>query len=252
MPETISPVQLRVLGSLTEKAMTTPDYYPMTLNGLLAACNQKSNRYPVTRYDEVELEEAVESLREGHWVLRVDAAGSRTAKYRHRLEERLLLDRPALAILTVLMLRGPQTVGELRGRTERMHTFSQLTEVEDILRELEERDEPLVERLPREPGRREIRYRQTLGDDGSKSDSAIQVSNPSANCGEEGDHPDPKGQESLAPVPFSGQEWRQRVGQLSELCGELRRELARQDEALRELRNQVQRIEREIRSGPEV
>lgn len=125
-----------MLGSLLEKDLTTPEYYPLTLSALQNACNQKSSREPVVSYDETTVEQGLELLRQKHLVLKVTGAGHRVEKYAHRLGESLNLGRRELAILCVLMLRGPQTIGELRSRTERMHPFADMEEVEHVLESL--------------------------------------------------------------------------------------------------------------------
>lgn len=127
---------MRVLGALLEKDITTPEYYPLTLNSLQNACNQKSSRDPVVNYDEETVAGALDSLQDKGLVLRVSGAGHRVEKFGHRLSEKLNLGRRELAVLCVLMLRGPQTVGELRGRTERMHDFADMDEVERVLEAL--------------------------------------------------------------------------------------------------------------------
>ena len=143
--EPLHSIEVRVLGSLLEKDLTTPEYYPLTLNALQNACNQKSSREPVVSYDETTVAQGLELLRQKQLVLKVTGAGHRVEKYAHRLGETLNLGRRELALLAVLMLRGPQTVGELRGRTERMHPFAELDEVEHVLQSLAAREpEPLV------------------------------------------------------------------------------------------------------------
>ena len=134
--EPLHPVEVRVLGALLEKDLTTPEYYPLTLNALQNACNQKSSREPVVNYDETTVAQGLELLRQKQLALKVSGAGHRVEKYAHRLGETLNLGRRELAILCVLMLRGPQTVGELRGRTERMHPFNDMEEVERVLESL--------------------------------------------------------------------------------------------------------------------
>src|ERR1051325_383520 len=129
----LHPVEVRVLGALLEKDIATPEYYPLTLNSLQNACNQKSSREPVTNYDEDTVADALDLLRNKQLVATVSGSGHRVEKYAHRLGETLNLGRRELAILCVLMLRGPQTVGELRGRTERMHPFADMEEVEHVL-----------------------------------------------------------------------------------------------------------------------
>lgn len=143
--ELLHPVEVRVLGALLEKDLTTPEYYPLTLNALQNACNQKSSREPVVSYDETTVAQGLELLRQKHLALKVTGAGHRVEKFAHRLGESLNLGRRELAILCVLMLRGPQTVGELRGRTERMHPFGDMEEVERVLESLAVRQpDPLV------------------------------------------------------------------------------------------------------------
>jgi uncharacterized protein len=142
--EPLHPVEVRVLGALLEKDLTTPEYYPLTLNSLQNACNQKSSREPVTAFDESTVSQALATLRHRGLASVVSGAGHRVEKYGHRLGDTMNLGRRELALLAVLMLRGPQTVGELRGRTERMHEFSDMDEVEHVLKTLADRDLALV------------------------------------------------------------------------------------------------------------
>ncbi len=143
--EILHPVEVRVLGALIEKDITTPEYYPLTVNSLQNACNQKSSRDPVVNYDEETVVQALELLKNKGLVIRISGAGHRVEKFAHRLGESLNLGRREMALLCVLMLRGPQTVGELRGRTERMHDFTDLDEVERCLQALAAREpEPLT------------------------------------------------------------------------------------------------------------
>ena len=135
--EALHPTEVRVLGALIEKDITTPEYYPLTLNALVNACNQKSSRDPVVSYGEEIVTEALASLQHRGLALRIIGAGHRVEKYGHRLGEKLNLGRREMALLCVLMLRGPQTVGELRGRTERMHDFADMEEVERVLESLQ-------------------------------------------------------------------------------------------------------------------
>jgi uncharacterized protein YceH (UPF0502 family) len=163
MDVVLSPVEARVLGSLIEKELTTPDYYPLTLNALTAACNQKSNRDPVMALDQKEVVTALDNLREKHLAWHVTAAGSRVPKYKHDISNMVTLSPQELAVLCGLLLRGPQTVGELRTRSARLHDFSGLEEVETALADLADREDgPYVARLPRQPGRREARYAHLL------------------------------------------------------------------------------------------
>src|SRR5581483_3830434 len=159
----LSTVEARVLGALIEKEITTPEYYPLSLNALVNACNQKSNRDPVVSWDDETVEDALEQLRLKGLAVRITGAGSRVPKHAHRFGEKFNFGRRELAILCELMLRGPQTVGELRNRGERMHRFDDLEQVENILQRLMEHEpEPLVARLGRQAGEEEARYAQLL------------------------------------------------------------------------------------------
>ena len=158
MNPVLSHVEARVLGALIEKDITTPDYYPLSLNALINACNQKSNRDPVMNLGENAVRDALLSLSEKGLAGRVSSADSRVPKYEHRLQEAFNLPRAETAVLCVLLLRGPQTPGELRGRTERMHRFEELSDVHSALQRLIQRDSPLVQMLPRQPGTKETRY----------------------------------------------------------------------------------------------
>jgi uncharacterized protein YceH (UPF0502 family) len=153
--------EIRVLGSLIEKQRTTPDAYPLSLNSLRLACNQATNRDPVVEYDEETVRTAIARLSRRGWVRLASGPGSRAVKYRHLLDEALGLSAEELALLAVLMLRGPQTPGELKSRTERLHPFASLAGIEAVLDRLIDRE--LAERLPRLPGQKEARYRQLLG-----------------------------------------------------------------------------------------
>jgi uncharacterized protein YceH (UPF0502 family) len=160
----LGPEEQRVLGSLVEKQLTTPQQYPLTLNALVLACNQSSNRDPVVHYDEATVEAAVTRAKTGGLVRFVHPSHGRSAlRYRHELAEQLALGERPLALLAVLLLRGAQTPGELRARTERMAAFADLAEVEAELDALSRRQEPLVARLPRGPGQKEDRFRHLLG-----------------------------------------------------------------------------------------
>jgi uncharacterized protein len=154
-------VELRVVGCLVEKQRTTPDAYPLSLNALRLACNQSTNRDPVVSYDEATVVEALRRLALRGWTRLASGAGSRARKYRHLLPEALGLGDEELVLLAVLMLRGPQTPGELKGRTERLHRFGDLAGVQETLERLIERQ--YVVRHPRRPGQKESRYEQVLG-----------------------------------------------------------------------------------------
>jgi len=154
-------VEIRVLGCLIEKQRTTPDAYPLTLNALRLACNQSTNRDPVVDYDESTIRGALERLGRRKWTTLASWSNRRAMKYRHTLDSALGLSEPEMALLCALMLRGPQTPGELKQRTERLHAFAGLEELEETVQELIERD--LAAALPRRPGQREGRYMQLLG-----------------------------------------------------------------------------------------
>ncbi|HLL72734.1 MAG TPA: YceH family protein [Pyrinomonadaceae bacterium] len=159
----LNPEEVRVVGALIEKQVTTPEYYPLTLNALRQACNQLSNREPVVSFDEKTVAWALESLRERKLVRVVTTADGRVPKYRHVLDETLGLKSPEMAVMCVLMLRGAQTVGEIRTRSERLYPFSALSFVETTLEDLMTRDVPLVVKLPRQSGQKESRYAHLLG-----------------------------------------------------------------------------------------
>ena len=158
----LNPMEARVLGALIEKDITTPDYYPLSLNALVNACNQKSNRDPVMSLDENAVRDALYSLNEKGLTGAVSSADSRVSKYEHRLQEKFNLARGETAILCVLLLRGPQTPGELRGRTERMFSFNDLSDVQSALQRLIQREGALVKMLARQPGTKEARYAHLL------------------------------------------------------------------------------------------
>lgn len=163
MEAILSDIETRVLGSLIEKQVTTPEYYPLTLNALMLACNQKNNRYPVTSYSEHQVADALESLREKNLTYVFYGSTSRVPKYKHVMPEVMHLSHPEVALMCVLMLRGAQTLGELRGHGGRLHEFSSLEEVEETLNKLITRDpDPLVARLPRQPGQKEGRFGHLL------------------------------------------------------------------------------------------
>jgi uncharacterized protein YceH (UPF0502 family) len=162
--DSLSPVEVRVLGSLIEKDITTPDYYPLTLNALTNACNQSSNRDPVMALGEQAIVEALNGLRERKLAFMFQGADSRVAKFGHRIAETFELARPETAVLCVLLLRGPQTPGEIRGRTGRMHEFANLEETEASLAMLIDRaPDALAMRLPRQAGTKEQRFAHLLG-----------------------------------------------------------------------------------------
>ncbi len=162
MLDPLTEAETRVVGSLVEKQLTTPEYYPLTLNALTAACNQKSNRDPVVSYDETTIMKAIDSLRDKNLVYLYYGSGSRTVKYKHMLPSVYDLDAAGVATIAVLLLRGPQTIGEIRERTGRLHEFAGLNEVQETLDALTQRDDPLIVKLERQPGQKEARYAHLL------------------------------------------------------------------------------------------
>ena len=211
----LTEVEARVLGALLEKETTTPDYYPLSLNALVNACNQKSNREPVMNLDEVTVRGALETLQQKSLAGPAKGADSRVTKYEHRLQEIFNFDRREAAILCVLLLRGPQTPGELRGRTERMYRFEDLDQVQSALQQLMRREPPLVKVLPRQPGTKEARYGHLLSGD-------IQHS------------------EAPAVAAHSTQSDDSRIAQLEEEIAVLKRELAELKEQMAEFRKQFE------------
>ena len=157
----LDPVEQRVLGALMEKQLSTPEYYPLTLNALVAACNQKSNREPVMELSESEIQRALDRLQDEKLVWKV--LGGRAVRYDHNLDREWQLDRRSKALLTLLFLRGPQTAGELRGRSERLHEFESIGEVEETLQWMATPPSPFARELPRKPGQKEARWAHLLG-----------------------------------------------------------------------------------------
>ena len=168
----LNKIEARVLGALLEKEITTPDYYPLSLNSLVNACNQKSNRDPVMNLDENSVRDALRTLHDNSLARSVSAADSRVTKYEHRLQEAFNLDRREAALFCELLLRGPQTPGELRTRAERMHQFDDLSEAQSALQRLMNREPALVKVLARQPGTKESRYMHLLSDDAKPVSSA--------------------------------------------------------------------------------
>lgn len=163
MPDiNLNSTEVRVIGSLIEKELTTPEYYPLTINSLVNACNQKSNREPVVNYDEKLVEDALNSLREKQFARRVTGSEIRVAKYRQTFTEELKLTTQETAVIAVLMLRGPQTPGEIKGRTGRMFNFESLGTLDETLTELSKPERAMVIKLPRQPGTKESRYMHLL------------------------------------------------------------------------------------------
>jgi hypothetical protein len=215
----LSEVETRVLGSLIEKDITTPDYYPLSLNALVNACNQKNNRDPVMHLDEDAVRQALDALHGQRLAGPTSSADSRVTKYEHRLQEVFNFTRGETAVLCVLLLRGPQTPGELRGRTERMHRFEDLTEVQSTLERLIGREPPLVKVLARQPGTKEARSMHLLA----------------------GDREEPQGEGSRSPGPTS---W-SASGRGSTLDGE---RIARLENEVAELGKEVAELKQQLAS----
>jgi uncharacterized protein len=212
----LNEIEVRVLGSLIEKDITTPDYYPLSLNALVNACNQKNNRDPVMALDEGAVRTALDSLQAKRLAGPASGADSRVPKYEHRLQEVFNFDRREIAILCVLLLRGAQTPGELRGRTERMYRFEALEDVNATLDRLSQREPALVAVLPRQPGTKELRYMHLLsGGEPGMSRSAIAPP------------------EKTLPED-------DRVARLENDVAELRRQMAEMQEQLAEFRKQFE------------
>jgi uncharacterized protein YceH (UPF0502 family) len=176
-PFVLSPSEARVLGALIEKEVTTPEYYPLSLNALINACNQRSNREPVMNLDEEAVRQALHGLEDMHLAGRARSADGRVTKYELWLGEAFNFSRAETALICVLLLRGPQTPGELRGRTERLHRFEETGEVLAALQKLMEREPPLAAILPRQPGTKESRYTHLLSG-GVESISATSATEP--------------------------------------------------------------------------
>jgi len=210
MPILLTPVEARVLGSLVEKEATTPEYYPLSLNALVNACNQKNNREPVMQLSEEEVRKALHGLEDDQLAGPARGTDSRVTKYEHRLQEVFNFTRGENAIVCVLLLRGPQTPGELRGRTERMFRFEELEDVLSVLDRLMQRDPPLVKALPRQPGTKEIRYTHLLS--GEVEFSAL---------------PSPAGSIETAPANNRLDRLETELGQLRQELTELKEKIAR-------------------------
>jgi len=217
----LTPIEARVLGALVEKDITTPDYYPLSLNALVNACNQKNNREPVMTLDEDAVRDALDGLQSQRLAGPARGADSRVTKYEHRLQEVYNFTRGEIAVLCVLLLRGAQTPGELRGRTERMHRFEDLDQVQSALQRLMQREPPLAAVLPRQPGTKEARYAHLMsGDiDYSAVEHALTVSPTSG-----GTPPDSDLQTRIDHLEQSVAELRSTVEQLTRELTEFRRQ----------------------------
>jgi uncharacterized protein YceH (UPF0502 family) len=212
----LAPAEIRVLGALIEKELTTPEYYPLSLNALVNACNQSNNRDPVVSFGEETVRRAMDGLRDRHLAAVVSGGENRVLKCRHLVHEVLELPRPELGVLCVLLLRGPQTPGELRSRTGRMAEFADLAAVQEVLTTLAARQTPLVAVLPRQPGTKEARWTHLLG--GKPDFAAPPESNATASLSPESD----------------------RLGQLTADVKELKRELADLRQEFADFRKQLE------------
>jgi uncharacterized protein YceH (UPF0502 family) len=218
----LTELETRVLGALIEKDITTPDYYPLSLNALVNACNQKNNRDPVMTLDETAVRDALASLQENHLAGPANGADSRVPKFEHRLQEVFNFDRREIAVVCVLLLRGPQTPGELRSRTERMYHFEALEDVVSTLDRLAQREPSLARVLPRQPGTKESRYTHLFsGEPPMSAEEGNMARAPS---------PPPAGAISLS----------DRVGTLEEEVGRLRQDLSEVQQQLAAFRKQFE------------
>jgi uncharacterized protein len=219
-PIVLDAAQARVLGALLEKEITTPDYYPLSLNALMNACNQRSNREPVMNLNEDEVRDALIGLQDQRLAGPAQGADSRVSKYEHRLGEAFNFSRAETALLCVLLLRGPQTPGELRGRTERMHKFEEIGDVLGGLQKLKEREPPLVALLARQPGTKESRYAHLLSGEVATAPTGdgLQTRN-----------------DTQSALNLSGHE--ERIGGLESGMAELRNEVAALKERIESLLN---------------
>lgn len=208
----LNTVEARILGALVEKEATTPEYYPLSLNALVNACNQKNNREPAMTLDEVAVRQGLHRLENDRLAGPARGTDSRVTKYEHHLQEVFNFTRPEVALLCILLLRGPQTPGELRGRAERLHRFEELSDVQAGLQRLMQREPPLVRILPRQPGTKEARYAHLLS---GEVDAAIEGRNSPADS-------------------ISGEDGR-RLAQLESEVGDLRQEV-------KQLRQQIDLI----------
>lgn len=221
MPLNLNEVECRVLGSLIEKDITTPDYYPLSLNALVNACNQKNNRDPVMTLDEGTVRLALSSLQEKGMAGPARGADSRVAKFEHRLQEVFNFDRREVAVVCVLLLRGAQTPGELRGRTDRMYHFETLDDVVSTLERLAQRESPLACMLPRQPGTKESRYMHLFS--GEPDGLVVLAPSPAAE-----------------PSAFSASPREDRLSRLENDVSQLQQEVAEMREQLAEFRKQFE------------
>jgi uncharacterized protein len=232
----LSEIEARVLGCLVEKEITTPEYYPLSLNALVNACNQKSNRDPHMSLSDSDVQRALRQLNELN-LARSASTDSRVAKYEHRLADTYNFTRPETAILCELLLRGPQTPGELRNRAERMHPFEDLSLVHTTLKHLMEREPPLVALLPRQPGTKEARYAQLLSVNSATEHGAGSSSSPSGDSPAHDEQAADRGREAPGSNLHAEDE---RVGQLESRVEHLEKEVATLQRQFAEFRKQFE------------
>lgn len=225
MDVVLNEYELRVMGALTEKQIATPDYYPMTLNALVNACNQKNHRDPVVSYDEATVVRALDSLREKKLVYTFHGSESRVPKYGHLFPKAYELNEAETAVMCVLILRGPQTPGELRSRTSHLHNFENLPEVETAMQNLSLRQPPLLVKLPRQPGSRESRFAHLLSGEINVEELAVMA--------ERTDAP-------ASSASSSARGGNERIGKLEEEIAALRQELTELKQQFAEFRKQFE------------
>jgi uncharacterized protein len=218
MPLNLNEVECRVLGSLIEKDITTPDYYPLSLNALVNACNQKNNRDPVMALHEATVRQALSSLQEKRMAGPASGADSRVPKFEHRLQEVFNFDRREIAVICVLLLRGPQTPGELRGRTDRMYHFETLEDVVSALDRLGQRETPLVCVLARQPGTKESRYTHLFSGEPSETAGA-RAASPASSA-----NPASPGDDRLSRLEDDVAQLRQELTEIREQLAEFRKQ----------------------------
>ena len=214
----LTETEVRVLGALIEKDITTPEYYPLSLNALVNACNQKTNHDPVLHLDEAAVRDALEGLQQQRMAGPARGADSRVTKFEQRLQEVFNFTRAEIAVLCVLLLRGPQTPGELRGRAERLHRFEALEDVQSALQKLMQREPPLAKILPRQPGTKESRYAHLLAGDVVEADAPL--------------HPGAMVERNPAEA--------ERIARLEEEVAELRREVGEMKDQMERFRKQFE------------
>jgi uncharacterized protein len=217
MNSLLTVVEARVLGALVEKEVTTPDYYPLSLNALMNACNQKSNREPTMELDEDEIRQALHGLEEKRLAGRARSSDGRVTKYEHWMQEAFNFTRGEIAAICVLLLRGPQTLGEIRGRTDRLFHFEELSDVQTTLQKLMDREPPLVKVLPRQPGTKEARYAHLFSGDVASFEAAAPPASASGTAGR--DERIAILEEQVAALQSEAAEMKQQIEKLLQVLG---------------------------------